>query len=829
MQKSTLLILSALLIAGVSLFFSLKKQTPKEQDAEGKEIPNDCLFLQRAFPYQTLPSEAYYEAVQWAKSQVVQRDGPVWELAGPSNLGGRITGIAMHASDQQTIYAASASGGLWKSPDAGVSWLPITDGLPSLSIGDIAIDPSDKNVLYCGTGEPNGGGGSVTYDGHGLFKSVDAGQSWTAAGLEKTGSIGRIVVDPHNPNRIFVAAQGHLFGNNPERGVYRSDDGGISWQQKLFVSDSTGAIDLVINPQHPDTVYATMWQRVRRPSIRQYGGPESGIFRSIDGGDTWTKLSGGLPTSSIGRIGLAISASNPNILFATVAAEDGSFNGVYKTANDGATWVKVSDNSNPNYSSFGWWFGQIRINPVSPNIVYNLGVGWVKSSNGGNSWSPGGSSNLHADFHALFIHPANTSLMVVGNDGGLYVSNDGGNLFTHRPFPITQFYTTEIDEQHPEQLYGGAQDNGTWRTTTGQLDDWEQIWYGDGFVTLVNPVNGDYYAEYQYGSFSGSNGAVAPDFVRSNWNTPYVMDPANPNIMYFGAESLFKSVDGALSWEPISGDLSNGPVGIGGVVYGTITSISVSPLDGNIIYVGTDDGNVWVTSNGGQDWTKISATLPKRWITRVVADLNDASTAYVCLSGFRHFENIAHIYKTTDKGQSWTSMSGNLPDVPVNDLIPDPANALSFFIATDAGIFATYDGGQTWEVFGSGLPNVPVLDLRFHAPTRTMSAATYGRAMYKIQVPVPTGVQETALVSGMNVAPNPVQSSFRLSFENLGGAALDAVVYDAGGRLVQTIFTGFRQQGRQSVTVQAGTWKAGVYVVQLRGKGKVFSRKLVKV
>lgn len=829
MQKSTLLIFSTLLIAGASLFFCIKTQIPIEREEGKNEIPNDYLFLQRAFPYQTLPSEAYYAAVQWAKSQVVQRDGPVWEFAGPSNVGGRITGIAMHASDQQTIYAASATGGLWKSSDAGVSWLPITDGLPSLSIGDIAIDPSDKNVLYCGTGEPNGGGGSVTYDGHGLFKSVDEGQSWTAAGLEKTGSIGRIEVDPQNPNRIFVAAQGHLFGNNPERGVYRSDDGGISWQQKLFVSDSTGAIDLVINPQHPDTVYATMWQRVRRPSFRQYGGLESGIFRSIDGGDTWTKLSGGLPTGSLGRIGLAISASNPNILFATVAAEDGTFNGVYKTMDDGNSWVRVSDNPAPYNTSFGWWFGQIRIDPVSPNTVYNLGVIGTTSTDGGDSWSYV-AVNAHADLHALFIHPANTDLMLLGTDGGLYKSTNGGSSWAHRPFPITQFYTTEIDEQHPEQLYGGVQDNGTWRTTTGQLNDWKQIWYGDGFVTLVNPVTGGYYAESQYGGLHGSNAAVvAPDFARSNWNTPYVMDPANPDIMYFGAESLFKSTDGALSWEAISGDLSNGSVGIGGIVYGTITSISVSPLDGNIIYVGTDDGNVWVTSNGGQDWTKISENLPKRWVTRVVADLNDANTAYVCLSGFRHFENMAHIYKTTDKGQSWTSMSGNLPDVPVNDLIPDPANASSFFIATDAGIFATYDAGQSWEVFGSGLPNVPVLDLRFHAPTRTLAAATYGRAMYKIQAPMPTDVQETALVSGMNVAPNPVQSSFRLSFENLGGAALDAVVYDAGGRLIQTIFTDFRQQGRQSVTVQAGSWKAGVYFVQLRGKDRVFSRKMIKV
>jgi len=735
----------------------------------------------------------------------------------------------MHHTDLQTIYAATASGGVWKSPNAGASWQPISDNLPSLSIGDIAIDHSDKNTIYCGTGETNGGGGSVTYDGRGVFKSPDGGQNWTSLGLENTGSIGRIEVDPENPNRIFVAAMGHLFNNNPERGLYRSDDGGQTWQKKLFVNDSVGVIDLAIHPLDPDTVFAVTWERIRRPNKRVYGGPGCGIWRSADGGDTWTKLAGGLPTTDVGRIGIAISRSNPSTLYAVYANTIGYFTGTFKSTNNGNTWSALSVSSDPDYSSYGWWFGQIRVDPTNPDKIYNLGLDWVKSTNGGNNWT-GVSPYLHADYHALYIHPANPNFMVVGNDGGIYISTDGGGFWEHKPFPITQFYTSEIDFQNPTNFYGGAQDNGTWRTLTGNTDDWETIFGGDGFVTRVNPENDFlWYAEYQYGGFSGTNGAGAPSSLRYNWNTPYIFDPNNPDIMYIGAEKLFKSINGGLNWNAISNDLSNGPTGQNGIVYGTVTTIDASPIDGNVLWVGTDDGNVWFTANGGANWTKVSTTLPKRWITRVVADLWNKNTAYVCLSGFRHSDDIAHIYKTTNNGQSWSSVSGNLPDVPVNDLILDPAEPNTWYIATDVGVFVTYNGGDGWEPFGINLPNVPVLDLTFHAPSRTMAAATFGRSMFRATLPLPTGTVSPEIVDNVTIVPNPFSNETAISFSVFEKQNAQLEVFDISGKCVKTLFAGALQAGEHRFELAGEGLAAGVYFVIMKGRGGSFCQKIVKV
>lgn len=833
MKKLTLplLIVSIMMVLLAKNLPNIQIHKPSNQPKEKGPVPNDYLFLQRAFPYDNVPSEAYYTALDWAQERAANRGNAVeWELAGPTNVGGRITDVAMHSSDLQTIYAATASGGVWKSDDAGENWFPVTDNLPSLSIGDIALDPSDKNTIYCGTGETNGGGGSVTYDGRGVFKSEDGGNSWTSLGLENTGSIGRIEVDPKNPNRIFVAAMGHLFSNNPERGLYRSTDGGISWQKKLFVNDSTGVIDLAIHPNNPDTIFAVSWERIRRPNMRRYGGPGCAIWRSYDGGDTWTKLSGGLPASDNGRIGIAISESNPDILYAIYANAFGSFKGTYKSSNSGDTWAALSVGGDPNYSSFGWWFGQIRVDPTNSDRVYTLGVDWRKTLNGGSFWSDV-SPYLHADYHALVIHHADPNFMVVGNDGGIYISADGGNTWEHKPFPVTQFYTSEIDFQNPTNFYGGAQDNGTWRTLTGDTDDWEAIYGGDGFVTRVNPENNDlWYAEYQYGNFYGTNGASAPFSQRYNWNTPYLFDPNDPSIMYIGAEKLFKSTDGGLNWNSVSNDLTNGNTGQGGVVYGTITTIDASPLDVNTLIVGTDDGNVWFTSNGGGNWQKVSNNLPKRWITRVTADLWDENTAYLCLSGFRHFDDMAHIYKTTDKGLTWTSVAGDLPDVPVNDLILDPADPNSFYIATDVGVFATYDGGAHWEPLGTNLPNVPILDLTFHAPTRTMAAATYGRSMFKAILPIPTSVASLQVFGNVAIAPNPFGDQTAISFSIFEKQNVRLGVFDLQGKQIKSLFVGELPAGEHRFELSGEGLAAGVYFVKMTRKDEGgFCKKVVKV
>jgi len=622
---------------------------------------------------------------------------------------------------------------------------------------------------------------------------------------------------------------GHLFSNNSERGLFRSEDGGASWEPTLFVNDSTGGIDLAIHPLNPDTVFAVTWQRTRRPNQRVYGGPGCGIWRSSDGGDHWEKLTTGLPATNLGRIGIAISPSEPSILYALYADQTGFFKGNYKSTDHGDSWSQLSG-GDPGYPGFGWWFGQIRVHPNDPNEVYTLGLDWAKTTDGGQNWT-GVSDYLHADYHALYIHPANPGFQVVGNDGGIYISTDTGATWEHRPFPITQFYTSEIDFQNPSNFYGGAQDNGTWRTLTGNLDDWEHIFGGDGFVTLVNPLdNTIFYGESQYGGFAGSNGASAPESQRYNWNTPYIFDPKDPSVMYFGAEKLFKSTDGGLAWTAISDDLSNGPTGQNGVQYGTITTIDASPLNPDLLWVGTDDGNVWVTSNGGGNWTKVSNSLPKRWVTRVVAGFPDENYALVCLSGFRHFDDIAHIYRTTNKGQSWQSVSGNLPDLPVNDLVLDPVDPFNvWYIATDAGVFVTSNGGSSWQPVNDGLPKVPVTDLTVHGPTRLILAATYGRSMYKASMPWFSNTHEPQTLENVRIAPNPWVSRTQISFTVFEQQTVRLELYDLTGKKLETIFAGQLPIGEQVVEMDGNGLTAGVYLIKMTGEnGAGFCRKVVK-
>jgi photosystem II stability/assembly factor-like uncharacterized protein len=713
---------------------------------EAEKTPNDWFFLQRSFPYPEINYAARQTAWQQSKNarQQTAERGEGWVLKGPYNIGGRISAVAMASNGP--IYVGAASGGIFKSGDLGGTWTPVFEDALSLSIGDIAIAPSDPAIIWVGTGEANAGGGSMSYDGFGIYKSSDAGASWENVGLENTGSIGRLVVHPTDPQTCYVAAMGRMFSNNPDRGIFRTTDGGANWQKVLFVSDSVGGIDIVIHPNHPDTLYTALWERVRRPDRRDYGGPGCGIYRSYDGGDTWVELTNGLPAASPlnGRIGIDISQSDPNVLYAIYADNIGYFAGVYRSNDGGDSWFRTNDGDlDWMYSSYGWWFGRISIDPVDPNIAYAIGFDLYKTSDGGNSW-PLISSSVHVDHHDLAINPQYHDIVVLGNDGGIYLSYNGGSTWTFLDnLPITQFYTCDIDEQDPQRLYGGTQDNGTNRTILSG-NTWNNIYGGDGFFVLVDPTDNDYiYAEYQYGNFARSdNGGIwfteAMEGIsssdRKNWNTPFVIDPNNPQILYFGANRLYKTSNRAVSWQAVSPDLTNGAGPNGEVVYGTITTIAVAPSNSQFIYVGIDDGNVWQTPDGGANWTNISAGLPLRWITRVAVDPYDEMTVYVTLSGYRYDSYMSHVFRSTGGGGNWQSIAGDLPEAPANDIIVDPSLDSTLYLATDFGVFVTRNLGQNWAMLGDNLPNVPTVDLRFHQPTRTLVAATYGRSMYTFNV-----------------------------------------------------------------------------------------------
>ncbi len=763
----------ALLVVGLAfLLYHFQHNTPKKS----KYQPVDWFYQQRAYPTGNLNRQAYQESIQQAQKlrQQPQKSQGEWFFAGPYNIGGRLTDVELDPSNEEHIYLGTASGGIFKSVDAGSTFSPLFDEQPSLSIGDIAISPSNAQVVYVGTGEANPGGGSLAYDGLGIYRSDDAGQTWQQRGLQQSGSVGRIVVHPQNADVAYVAAMGYLFENNSQRGVFKTTDGGQNWSQVLYSNDSTGAIDLAMHPQNPDTIYAVMWERVRRLSYFTYGGFGSGIFRSYDGGITWQELTNGLPGGvNVGRIGIGISQSQPNIMYAIYSDRTGYFSGLFRSEDGGDSWTQTNDSSLDNiYASYGWWFGRLKIDPQDAQKVYAIGLDLFKTTDGGQNWDYI-TGSAHVDMHEVAVSPTNSSRMYLGNDGGFYISDNGGNSWSHNTtLPITQFYTAAIEATAPFRLYGGTQDNGTNRTLSGNPYAWAMIYGGDGFYCLVDYNDADYvYAEYQYGNLARSinhgttftpatTGISSND--RKNWNTPVVMNPINSSSLYYGSHRLYKTVNKAVNWQAISDDLTNGPGG-GNQKYGTITTIHVSPVDTNVIYVGTDDANVWVTQNQGADWTKISAELPRRWISRVVADPVEVATAYVCLSGFRENEYMPHIFKTEDFGATWQDISAGLPEAPVNDLVVWPDVMKRLIAATDVGVFYKDDGFDGWYLLAEGLPLVPITDLALDFTSGTLAAATYGRSMYTITMTV--GNDELSVENEAEIRVYPIPATDYLMVE----------------------------------------------------------------
>ncbi|HMB68852.1 MAG TPA: FlgD immunoglobulin-like domain containing protein, partial [bacterium] len=782
--------------------------------------------------------------------------GAPWQAAGPTNVGGRITAIAVDPNDDARIWIGGADGGVFTSSDTGVTWTPQLDGFGGLSIGALAYHPSDPDILLAGTGEANASGDS--YDGIGLLKTTDGGATWSVTGLANAQRIGRIAWNPVDTDVIHVAVSGGLFSKGPHRGMYRSTDSGSTWAQTLFVSDSTSAIDVAVDPVTPDNVYAAFWERLRGPDNRSVAGPTSGIWKSTDGGDSWSLLTNGLPSGSqTGRIGLAVAASSPQTVYAIYADTPGSFDGVYKTTNGGASWSRIDDGNDLNgaYSSFGWYFGNIRVDPTNANTVWTVGLNAYRSTDGGVNWTNMTSGNrTHVDHHDLWIDPSNPSRIYDGNDGGFYVSTNGGSVWAHRnTLPITQFYAVTVDPQVPARIYGGTQDNSTPRTLTGALDDWDVLIGGDGFTAIVDFTDSDVmYGEYQFGGLSKTTNATSafPSFSlvksgisgsdRTNWHAPVVMDPNNHLVLYFGTNKCYKTTNGAGSWTAISGDLTDGPGG-GSLTFGTLTTIAVSATAPNTIYTGSDDGNVYVTTNGGGNWTEIDAGLPVRWVTRVAVDPADDAVAYVTFSGYKEDEFLPHVFRTTNHGASWTDISGNLPDTPVNDIVPDPADAGRLFLATDVGVFVTNDLGGSWELLGAGLPLSVVVDLELHDGTRTLVAGTHGRSAWTLDlqdaVDAPAVAGAPAAVSGPQLAapaPNPARGAVALAFTLPAAGNAKLTVHDVAGRRIATVWDGAapagRTQARWDGRDESGApVAAGAYFARLEAGGEVRTEKIVRV
>jgi hypothetical protein len=600
---------------------------------------------------------------------------------------------------------------------------------------------------------------------------------------------------------------GKLFANNTERGIFRSINGGISWEKVLYVSDSTGGIDVVLNPQNPDIIYASLWERIRRPNRRVYGGPTSAIYKSTDGGTTWNKLVNGLPAQQLGRINLALCAGTPAVVYASIVGKDGTLIDVYKSTDAGDHWVALNATSQIYPTGYDWWFGGVKVDPVNPDEVYLLMMYPYQSMTGGADWTEI-ASGAHVDQHALFISPTNHQYRILGNDGGVNFTSDNFGTVTgtnQQNLPIGQFYTMDVfpGGSSPNYLIGGLQDNGVAEKSDVPLQEWQLVVGGDGVLSKFDPVDPDYfYGSYQYGGFEFSNplyGYYSPSGFtggdRFNWKSPMAIYNPHSSMVFIGSNRVYRSTNYGYTVEPISNDLTNGP-GSSSVVYGTVTALAVAPSDSETIYAGTDDANLWITRNGGSTWTKINGGLPQRWVTSVKVAHDDPLDVFVTFSGYRFNDSIAHVYHSPDGGSFWTSISGNLPDIPVNDILQDPQYPAVLYLATDVGVYYSLDTGLNWQILGSALPLVPVNELAIHPESRFLYAATYGRSMYRINIGDITGMKDLkATQLKVEIFPNPIHDEFHIRFTANEDGPVFLTVYDLQGKSVRTEFLGKLQRG----------------------------------
>jgi photosystem II stability/assembly factor-like uncharacterized protein len=713
---------------------------------------------------------------------------------GPTAAGGRVTAVAGVPDDPNVYYVGAAGGGVWKTTDAGVTWEAIFTKEATSSIGAIALAPSNPNLVWVGTGEGNPRN-DVT-DGRGIYLSTDAGQSWKPMGLQDAGQISRIVVDPQNPDDVFVAAIGHVWAPNATRGVFHSTDGGRTWSKVLFVDDATGCADLVMQPGNPKVLFAAMWQVRRYPWELVDGGPGSGIYRSTDGGQSWKKLTEDLPEGPYGRIALAIAPSNNRHVYALIEAKTGL---LWDSEDLGDHWKAVSDNHELDVRPF--YFSKMVVSPADEKRIYFCSFQLVESDDGGKT-AHSLDKGVHPDHHDLWIDPRNPKRMIQGNDGGVYVTTDAAKSWSFlNNLPIEQFYMVALDSSVPYGLCGGLQDNSAWCGTSNSVSraganpgDWWVVTGGDGEYAVPAPSDPNVvYADSQNGEivrfdrktrlsrFSRPYLRGVEDTVpskleyRFNWTAPIAVSPTDPEVVYLGANVVFKSTDGGAHWISLSGDLTRndkskqvltgGPIQhdlSGAETYDTILSITIAPTDPQVIWVGTDDGLVQVTRDGGKTWTNVTRAIPRapEWarVYQIGVSPFDAGTAYAAFDAHMLDDRRAYVYKTTDFGKTWTSIAAGLPaDVPVHVVREDP-NQKGFLTAgTDTGLFFSRDGGATWRSLKGDFPTAPVWDLKYARDTRDLVVATHGRGLFILDDIRPLEQLEPA-VSGADFhlfAPGP--------------------------------------------------------------------------
>lgn len=737
-----------------------------------------------------------------------------WREIGPANMGGRVTDIVGLPGDPTTFYFGGADGGVFKTTNGGTTFEPLFTDQRVYSVGALAIAPSDKNVIWLGSGEGDPRN-SVGY-GNGVYRSIDGGETWDHLGLDQTERIKRVVVHPSDPDVACVCALGKEWGANKERGVFKTTDGGKSWKHVLSINDDTGCSDLAIDLTNPRIMYAGMWTFRRLPWRFDGGGGETAVYRSKDGGDTWEKVMKGLPEGPMARIGLSVSQSHPNIVYLITEFPNTSGT-LFKSENRGNSWTLVNKDPNINFRPF--YYSDVRVDPNNPNILYTLSGRLSKSTDGGKTFKTI-ASDVHGDHQSFWIDPLNSNRLLSGSDGGFQVSYDqGDNWDVINNVVLSQFYQLDIDMQEPYFVYGGLQDNGCWRGPSNSLYSkgilkrhWKRLSYGDGYYAVpipgsehevytnlqggvpfhVNSKTGVVRSIHPFPKITGSAGDAIEDHkYRFNWDAPIHISPHDPNTVYFGGNVLFKSQDRGHSWDIISPDLTTNDKDkqrtSGGEVYQdntaaefhcSILTIAESPVEKDVIWVGTDDGNLQVTRDGGQHWKNVNSNVkglpPFAWLGKIHASEHDGGTAFVAVDHHRSDDFTPHAYMTQDYGKSWKKIVNGLPaDDYVKVIRQDPHDASVLYIGMEHGVYISWDMGDNWERINNNLPPVSVRDLRIHPRERDIIVGTHGRGVWILDDARP--VSEFNSSSQKNVHLYPVRPATRWNMysqiENMGQRA----------------------------------------------------------
>ncbi len=823
-----------------SVFENEAENEGENEKSEGKNLtePDEAWLQQRMYPYNDEASmlRGYDQFLATVTAEVAANANAktpfagLWTQEGPGNVGARYNTLAIHPTNPNIIYAGASSGGVWKTTDAGANWNPIFDQRSYLNIGCIVLDKTNPNTVFVGTGDPNIGG--YVRIGDGVWKSTNGGTNWTNIGLGNTRIISKIIQHPTQPNTLWVAAMGLPFVRDANRGVYKTTDGGATWTKVLYAGDDTGASSLIIDPNNPNILYASTWTRIRNNHEGVIIGANSRIWKSLNGGTSWTPLTTDLPTGRQGRIGLAITKNAPTKIYAMYMDTTSlAFGALYKSSNAGANWTEIGAANGIDMAFQGsqsWYFGQIRINPIDDDEVWLLGVNSLVSFDGGSSWSDGtgqGQSigGMHSDHHDLAWD--NSGLAWLATDGGVF---KGSALNWQRSdnMPTNQIYRCGVNPNVSGEYAVGVQDNGTNLGNAANLNNWQKYWFGDGFQMLFDPNSPSiWYASSQNGNLVQSNdgGLSFNSFINGidpveshHWDTPFKISKFNSSILYTATTRVYKYDPNSFLWLPISPILSDT---VANDRFHNISCVEESPLDANKIWVGTVDARVQMTLDGGTTWLNRTAGLPLAYVTAVKPSLHNANTAYVALSGYRENDFTPRLWKTTNNGVTWTSISGNLPQGAINDIELYQSNPNVMFVATDGGVYSTVNGGTTWTRVGTNMPIIPVYDLETDRVNNKLLAGTFARSLMSFNIAELVATANIDIVEKMTVFPNPTSNFFNIK-NATELANLD--IFDMTGKIVFST-------KNPTETINIEHLPNGAYIVRANGKGKQFVTKIVKI